>query len=391
MVFNKNKFLPYGKHSITRKDIKRVVKALQADFITQGPLIPAFEKNLSASVSSKYAISVNSATSALHIACLALGLNKGDYVWTSPISFVASSNCALYCGARIDFVDINPNTGLIDENLLENKLKKASINKKLPKILIPVHLAGTSCNMENLYQLSKKYEFKIIEDASHALGGKYKNMPVGSCQFSDISVFSFHPVKMITTGEGGVATTNSLALSEKMNKLRCHGITKNKTEFIYKKEGPWHYEQNILGFNYRLTDIQAALGISQLERLNNIVKKRNLLLNFYKSISKNLDISFLEIPEDCLSSVHLAIIKLNNSNSKVHKNIFQKMRNSNIGVQLHYIPIHLQPFYSKIGFKQGDFPNAERYAKNAFSLPMYTELKRRDQIRVIDTLRKSLK
>ena len=390
MFFNKKKFLPYGKHSISSRDIKRVIKALQSDYITQGPLIPEFETKIAEAVSSKYAISTNSATSALHIACLALGLNSDDYVWTSPISFVASSNCALYCGAKIDFVDINPNTGLIDENLLENKLKEASINKKLPKILIPVHLAGTSCNMQKLSKLAQKYEFKIIEDASHALGGKYKNMHVGSCQFSDITVFSFHPVKMITTGEGGVATTNSLALSEKMNKLRCHGITKNKTEFIHKQEGPWHYEQNILGFNYRLTDIQAALGISQLERLENIVKKRNLLLNFYKSISKDLDISFLEIPEDCLSSVHLAVIKLNNFNSKVHKNIFQKMRDNNIGVQLHYMPIHLQPFYSKLGFKKGDFPNAERYAKNSFSLPMFTDLKRQDQTRVINTLKESL-
>tara|TARA_B100000886_G_C20424856_1_gene493403 strand:+ start:2099 stop:3274 length:1176 start_codon:yes stop_codon:yes gene_type:complete len=387
MFFNKNEYIPYGKHSITNTDIKNVIRTLKSDFLTQGPLVPEFEKNICKTVFSDYAVAVNSATSALHIACLALDLKPEEYVWTSPISFVASSNCALYCGAKIDFIDINPNTGLIDENLLENKLKKAANENKLPKILIPVHLAGTSCNMKEIYQLSRKYNFKIIEDASHALGGKYKHKPIGNCQFSDITIFSFHPVKMITTGEGGVATTNDKFLFEKMKKLRCHGITKNKNEFLLKQEGKWHYEQNILGFNYRLSDIQASLGISQLKRLGKIVKKRNELLNFYKIISQNLEISFLDIPEDCVSSVHLAILKLNNYNPQTHKTIFNKMREHNIGIQLHYIPIHLQPFYRNMGFKVGDFPNAEYYAQNSFSIPLYTDLKRRHQIRVINTLK----
>lgn len=387
MIFKKNSFLPYGRHSISRSDIKKVIKTLKSEFITQGPLVPEFERNLSKIVASKHTVAVNSGTSALHIACLALDLKPNEYVWTSPISFVASSNCALYCGAKIDFVDINPNTGLIDEDLLEEKLKKASLQNKLPKILIPVHLAGTSCNMEKIYKLSREFGFKIIEDASHALGAKYKNKPVGNCKFSDITVFSFHPVKMITTGEGGAATTNNQVLLEKMRKLRTHGITKDSTEFSYKEEGPWHYEQNLLGFNYRLNDIQAALGISQLERLKKIVSKRNKLLNFYKKISQDINITFLGIPEDCLSSVHLAIIKLNNFNPDLHKIIFEKMRERNIGVQLHYIPIHLHPFYRGIGFNKGDFPNSERYAKNSFSIPIYTELEKTNQIRVINALK----
>ena len=390
MFFNKKKYLPYGKHSINNTDILRVIKTLKSDFLTQGPLVPEFENNISQKVYSNYAVAVNSATSALHIACLALNLKPDEYVWTSPISFVASSNCALYCGAKIDFVDININTGLIDENLLEKKLKEAAIQEKLPKILIPVHLAGTSCNMEEIYKLSKKYDFKIIEDASHALGAQYKSMPIGCCQYSDITVFSFHPVKMITTAEGGVATTNNKFLFEKMKKLRCHGITKNKNEFIFNQEGNWHYEQNLLGYNYRLSDVQAALGINQLKRLEKIVKKRNELLKFYKSISKNLEISFLNIPEDCLSSVHLAIIRFNNFNPKVHKTIFNKMRQSNIGVQLHYIPIHLQPFYREMGFNDADFPNSEFYAQNAFSIPLFNDLRTRDQVRVINTLKELL-
>ena len=390
MFFNKRKYLPYGKHSITNGDILKVIRTLKSDFLTQGPLVPEFERLISLKVNSNYAVAVNSATSALHIACLALNLKPEEYVWTSPISFVASSNCALYCGAKIDFVDININTGLIDENLLEKKLKKAAIQEKLPKILIPVHLAGTSCNMEEIYKLSKKYNFKIIEDASHALGAKYKSNPIGSCKFSDITVFSFHPVKMITTAEGGVATRNNKFLFEKMKKLRCHGITKNNNEFIFNQEGKWHYEQNLLGYNYRLSDVQAALGISQLERLEKIVKKRNELLKFYKSISKNIEISFLDIPEDCLSSVHLAIVKFNNFNPKFHKTIFNKMKENNIGVQLHYIPIHLQPFYRKMGFRSGDFPNSEFYAQNVLSIPLFNELKKRDQIRVINTLKELL-
>ena len=246
--FNKNQYLPYGRQKITRADIREVVKTLKSDFLTQGPRVPEFEEDLSNTVDAKYAIAVNSATSALHIACLALDLKSGDKLWTSPISFVASANCALYCGASVDFVDINPRNGLIDENLLEKKLERAALIKQLPKVLVPVHLAGTSCNMEKIYKLSKKYNFKIIEDASHALGGEYKNESIGNCKYSDITVFSFHPVKIITTGEGGVATTNSSYLVKKMRELRSHCINKNVKEFISQEEGLWHYEQINLGF-----------------------------------------------------------------------------------------------------------------------------------------------
>lgn len=389
--FNKNKYIPYGKQKITRADIREVVRTLKSDFLTQGPIVPKFEEDLSNTVEANYAIAVNSATSALHIACLALDLQSGDQLWTSPISFVASANCALYCGANVDFVDINPLNGLIDENLLEKKLEKAALIKKLPKVLVPVHLAGTSCNMDKIYKLANKYNFKIIEDASHALGGKYKNEPIGNCKYSDITVFSFHPVKIITTGEGGVATTNSSYLAKKMMELRSHGINKNLKDFLSKEEGLWHYEQINLGFNYRLSDIHAALGISQLRRLKSIIEERNKILDIYKSLAGNLRISFLEIPSDCLSSVHLGIIKLNTDDPEEHKNIFKNMRMKNIGVQLHYIPIHTHPFYKKLGFKYGDFPQSEIYAKKAMSLPLFPGLKRKNQRKVINYLKDLIK
>ena len=372
MIFNK-KFIPYGRQTITRGDINEVVRTMKSDFITQGPKVVEFERDLSKKVSSSYSIACNSATSALHLSCLALNLKPEDSVWTSPISFVASANCALYCGAKIDFIDINPETGLMDENLLEEKLKIASKNNSLPKIIIPVHLAGTACNMEKIYNLSKEFGFSIIEDASHALGGKYKDTNVGECKFSDITIFSFHPVKIITTAEGGMATTNSNKIAQKICKLRSHGITKDPNKFKYKNEGDWHYEQNSLGFNYRLNDLQAALGKSQLKRLNKIVKERNRILDFYKLISKDLPISFLKIPEDVYSAVHLGIIKFNDFNPKQHKSIFSKMRNKGVGVQLHYSPIHLQPYFRKLGFSRGDFPNSERYSKNSFSLPLFQD------------------
>tara|TARA_Y100000589_G_C27158541_1_gene631831 strand:+ start:671 stop:1849 length:1179 start_codon:yes stop_codon:yes gene_type:complete len=389
--FKKSKFLPYGKQKITRADIRKVVSTLKSDFLTQGPIVPEFESNLSSIVDVNYSVAVNSATSALHLACLALDLKSGDYLWTSPISFVASANCALYCGAKVDFVDINPDNGLIDENLLEIKLEKALIQKKLPKILVPVHLAGTSCNMERIFELSKKYNFRIIEDASHALGGRYKDKPIGNCKYSDITVFSFHPVKIITTGEGGMATTNSKLLAKKMEKLRSHGINKNQSEFCSKDEGLWHYEQTNLGFNYRLSDIHAALGISQLKRLSKIIDERNRILNIYKSMAKSLKISFLDIPKDCLSAVHLGIIKLNTDDPEEHKNIFKKMRMNNIGVQLHYIPIHTHPFYQKLGFKFGDFPHSENYAKKAMSLPLFIGLNRKKQRKIISILTELIK
>jgi len=391
MFFNKKEFIPYGKQTITRKDIKEVIKTLKSDFITQGPKITQFETAISKKVDSKYSVSMNSATSALHLSCLALDLQKDDLVWTSTISFVASANCALFCGAKIDFLEINSNTGLIDEELLEEKLKIAAKSNKLPKIIIPVHLAGTPCNMKKIFDLSKIYGFKIIEDASHAMGAKYKNNFIGSCKYSDITVFSFHPVKIITTCEGGVATTNNIKIYKKLKKLSSHGITKNKSEFKYKNDALWYYEQNELGYNYRLNDVQAALGISQLERLEEIIKERNKLLNFYKKNSKDLKFSFLEIPIDCLSSVHLAIIKFHVFDPKKHKIIFKQMRKEGVGIQLHYLPIHLQPYYRNKGFSKGDFPIAEKYSRNSFSLPLYPGLKSKHQIKILNLLEEFMK
>tara|TARA_B100001989_G_C24546507_1_gene471150 strand:+ start:200 stop:1375 length:1176 start_codon:yes stop_codon:yes gene_type:complete len=391
MIFNNKEYIPYGKQTITRADIREVIKALKSNNITQGPRVEEFEKDICRSVGSKYSISLNSATSALHLSCLALNLKAGDSVWTTPISFVASANCALYCRAKIDFVDINQDTGLLDEDFLEEKLKIAARTNSLPKIIIPVHLGGTSCNMQKIFDLSKEYGFSIIEDASHALGGSYKNAKVGECKYSDVTIFSFHPVKIITTGEGGVVTTNKREVAKKIKQLRSHGITKNKEEFIFKNQGDWYYEQNSLGYNYRLNDMQAALGISQLKRLDLIVKERNKLLNFYKLISKDLPFSFLDIPENVYSAVHLGIIRFNEFNPDRHKSIFSKLRKKGVGVQLHYSPIHLQPYFRQFGFSKGDFPNSEKYSRNSFSIPLFPGLKKRIQIKIINYLSEFLK
>ena len=383
--------IPYGKQSIRDKDIKNVIKVLKSQYITQGPKIEEFESKITAIVESNYGIVVNSATSALHLACIALDLSKNDYLWTSPISFVASANCGRYCGAKIDFVDIDPDSGLMSIPALISKLKEAKINGKLPKIVIPVHLGGTSCDMEKIWNLSKEYGFKIIEDASHAIGGKYKNEPVGSCRFSSICVFSFHPVKIITTGEGGAAVSNNSILIEKMKLLRSHGITKESSNFEYPNKGSWYYEQKLLGFNYRISDIQCALGISQLQRLKEIVLKRNKIFDNYKEMVKKLPVDLLTTPENCYSARHLAVISLRKSHKKYYFKIFEEMRSAGIGIQLHYLPIHLQPYYRKLGFKEGNFPNAENYSKTCFSIPLYEDLKKSDQKKVIQTLAKLLK
>ncbi len=384
------KFIPYGKQKITEEDINSVVKVLRSDFITQGDKVPEFEKLICKSSHVQYSTAVNSATSALHLACLALGLSKGDILWTSPITFVASANCGRYCGAEIDFVDIEDKNGLISIEKLKLKLEKAKQVNKLPKIVIPVHLGGTSCDMRSIRRLSEEYGFSVIEDASHAIGGKYLNKPIGSCNFSDITIFSFHPVKIITSGEGGIITTNNKLIDERIKMLRSHGITKNIEKFKLPISGPWAYEQQELGYNFRMTDIHASLVISQLNRLEDNVNKRNSILNFYKESLKDLPIEFLEIPEDCYSACHLAIIKLVNFSSDFHRKFFENMRSQGIGVQLHYSPVHLQPYYRKYGFKEGDFLMAEKYAKTALSLPLFPDLKKEDQIRVIKTIKKEI-
>ncbi|MDC3175766.1 UDP-4-amino-4,6-dideoxy-N-acetyl-beta-L-altrosamine transaminase [Prochlorococcus sp. AH-716-D13] len=383
-------YLPYGRQQITEKDIAAVISVLKSDFLTQGPLIPKFEKELSNTLNVKFTIAVTNATSALHLACLALDLKDGDIVWTSPNTFVASANCARYCGAEIDFVDININTGLMDMNQLAKKLEISNSLNKLPKAVIPVHFAGSSCDMKTLYKLSKEYKFSIIEDASHAFGGSYDNKAVGSCTYSDFAVFSFHPVKIITSGEGGILCTNNKNLAEKAYLLRSHGIVKDKKLFENEISGPWSYEQQSLGFNYRMNDMQAALGLSQLNRISYIVEERNRQLDFYRDRLRGLPLKMLNIPKGVKSSVHLAVVLLEDFSEYEHKEIFSDLRKRGIGVQLHYGPVHLNPYYRKLGFKENDFLNAELYSKRAISLPLYPGLKEVDQKRVVTELTNSI-
>ena len=378
-----DKIIPYGRQDITEEDIELVINTLRSDFITQGPKIETFENIINKKFLCKYSVAVNSATSALHIACLALDLSREDILWTVSNSFVASANCARYCGAQVDFVDINPKTGLICINKLVNKLEKAKKSNKLPKIIIPVHLSGSSCDMASISKLSEIYGFKIIEDASHAVGGKYKEDYIGNCKYSAITVFSFHPVKIITTGEGGVATTNDPKIYERLRILRSHGIVKEENKFSLNPAGPWHYEQQCLGLNYRMTDIHASLGISQFKRIDEICIKRNKLLKKYKENILADNIDFLEIPSNCFSSVHLCIIKLKKIDKVLHRKFFDYLRNNKIWVQLHYTPIHLQPYYRNLGFKEGYLTNTEAYAKQAISIPLFPNLTIEEQDYVI--------
>lgn len=367
--------IPYGRQDISSDDIEAVINVLKSDFLTQGPKIVEFEKHLELLTGAKHCLAMNSATSALHLACLALGVGKGDIVWTTPITFVASSNCALYCGAKVDFVDIDPQTFNLSPDKLEEKLISAKRNNTLPKVVIPVHLTGQSCDMVRIHELSKQYGFKIIEDASHAIGGKYLNKYIGSCLYSDITVFSFHPVKIVTTAEGGATLTNNENLHHKMALLRSHGITRDQAHMSNKSHGPWYYEQIDLGFNYRMTDLQAALGTSQLSRLDDFVKSRHRIAEEYNEQLKNLPIVLPFQSQDCYSAYHLYVIRLKEDSLKSsHKEIFIQLRDSGVGVNLHYIPVYLQPYYSQMGFKQGYCPEAEKYYSQAISIPMYSAL-----------------
>ncbi len=370
------KFIPYGRQNISADDIRTVSETLASDFLTQGPKVKEFEDKISAYCGASNAVAFANATGALHIACIALGVGEGDVVWTSPNSFVASANCALYCGAEVDFVDIDPATYNMSATELEKKLKKS---KKKPKAVIPVHFAGQSCDMAAIKKLGLEYGFKIIEDASHAIGASYKGKKIGSCEYSDICIFSFHPVKIITTGEGGIATTNDAKLAQKLRDLRTHGITRETGS-----DEPWYYEQRDLGFNYRLTDIQSALGISQLTRLDEFVKTRHKIAKKYDQSLFGLPLTTPFQHADSYSSYHLYPIVLNDSAKR--KEAFIKLRAAGIGVNVHYIPIHTQPYYKKLGFKPGDFPNAEKYYAGAISLPMYQDLSGDDQSYIIKTL-----
>ena len=379
-------FLPYGRQTVTADDIAAVEEVLRSPWLTQGPAVPAFEQALSEAMDVPHAVAVNSATSGLHLACLALGLGPGDWLWTTPITFVASANCGRYCGAKVDFVDIDPATGLMSLQALATKLEQASRSGKLPKVIVPVHLAGSSCAMEELAALVRPFGIAIVEDASHAVGACYKQQPVGNCKFSDAAVFSFHPVKIITTGEGGAITTRDAALAARMARLRSHGITKDPAEFELEPAGPWSYEQQELGFNYRLTDLQAALGLSQLQRLKAIVEERNRLHQRYQALLEPLSVNLLQIPEACVSALHLAVIRLAGDDSVQHRRVFEGLRVAGIGVQLHYTPVHLQPDYRRLGFAPGDFPEAEAYARSAISLPLYPGLREEEQERVVAAL-----
>ena len=383
-------FIPYGRQTITEADIAAVVEVLRSPYLTQGPAVPAFEQAVAAKVDARHGVAVNSATSALHIACLALGLGPGDRLWTSPITFVASANCGRYCGADVDFVDIEPSTGLMSVPALEAKLEQAERDDTLPKVLVPVHLAGSSCDMAAIGSLADRYGFAVLEDASHAIGGRYHGEPVGNCRHSAITVFSFHPVKIITTGEGGLATTNDPLLAQRMAELRSHGIVRDVERFERPAAGPWVYEQQQLGFNYRITNIQAALGLSQSQRLDEIVADRNRLLQRYRELLANFPVKLLEVPQHVLSSVHLAVIRLQQASAEQHRQVFEGLRCAGIGVQLHYSPVHLQPYYRAMGFVEGQFPEAEAYAASAISLPLFPRLTETDQIRVSTVLSESL-
>jgi UDP-4-amino-4,6-dideoxy-N-acetyl-beta-L-altrosamine transaminase len=386
-----SQFIPYGRQSISQEDIEAVVEVLQSDWITQGPAIERFENTVAEYCGVKFAIAVSSATAALHLACLALDLKEGDRLWTSPNTFVASANCGRYCGASVDFVDIDSKTFNIDSIELERKLAEADRDGGLPSVLVPVHFAGQSCEMEKIAQLSKQYGFRVIEDASHAIGGRYQNKPIGCCEFSDMAVFSFHPVKIITTGEGGMILTNKEELYEKLIRLRSHGITRNTVLMVSSSDEPWYYQQLELGFNYRITDFQAALGWSQMQRLDDFVKRRHELVERYNVELQDLPLTTPYQHPGTYPSWHLYVIRLQPDRlARSRREVFEALRTTGIGVNVHYIPVHTQPYYQQLGFQEGDFPESERYYQEAISLPLYYDLTKNDQDRVIALLREIL-
>jgi UDP-4-amino-4,6-dideoxy-N-acetyl-beta-L-altrosamine transaminase len=381
--------IPYGRQDISEADIQEVVKVLRSDFLTQGPMVPRFEKCIASFCDARFGVAVNSATSALHIACMALEIGLGDIVWTTPISFVASANCALYCGATIDFVDIDPRSYNMCANRLQEKLVVAEKHGVLPKVVIAVHLCGQSCDMKEIKRLGVKYGFKIIEDASHAIGGKYLGQLVGSCRFSDITIFSFHPVKIVTTAEGGMAMTNCPNLAKKLQLLRSHGISKEFTNSELDILGPWYYEQTLLGYNYRMTDLQAALGISQMSRVVEFVSARHDISDRYDSELSAMSMVLPWQAPDTYSALHLYVIRLKLKDlPKSHVAIFKELRDAGIGVNLHYIPIYRQPYYRDLGFEKGYCSEAEKYYSEAISIPMFAKFTEAQQDKVIKSLQR---
>ncbi|MNS13918.1 UDP-4-amino-4-deoxy-L-arabinose--oxoglutarate aminotransferase [compost metagenome] len=383
--------IPYGRQSISDADIEAVVAVLRSDFLTQGPAVARFEQAVLDHCRAKHAIAVSNATAALHIACLALGLGPGDWLWTSPNTFVASANCGLYCGARVDFVDIDPVTYNLCPEALERKLLQAEQEGRLPKIVVPVHFSGQPCDMRAIHALSQRFGFRIIEDASHAIGGRYLDDPIGSCRYSDITVFSFHPVKVITTGEGGMAVTNDDELAQRLGLLRSHGITREPELMTQPMDGAWYYQQVTLGFNYRMTDLQAALGASQMQLLEHYVARRHQLAHRYNELLAELPLTLPWQHPDGYSGLHLYVIRLQADKvGRSHHKVFEYLRSKEIMVNLHYIPVHTQPYYQQMGFKAGDFPEAERYYAEAISIPMFPTLTAAQQDEVVAALREVL-
>lgn len=379
--------IPYGRQEINDDDVAAVVEVLRSDFLTQGPAVPRFERAVASYCGAGHAVAVNSATSALHLACLALGVGPGDLVWTSPISFVASANCALYCGASVDFVDIDPLTYNLSATKLAEKLEEAKRVGRLPKVVIPVHLCGQSCDMASIGALAKEYGFRIIEDASHAIGGRYRDAPIGNCAYSDITVFSFHPVKIVTTGEGGTALTNDASLARRMELLRSHGITRDPKEMTHSPDGAWYYQQVDLGFNYRLTDLQAALGTSQMQRIDEFVARRHAIASRYNERLAALPVITPWQSPDAHSSYHLYVVRVDTkATGRSHGLVFDRLRQQGIGVNLHYIPIYRQPYYERMGFRRGYCAEAERYYAEAISLPMFPGLTDEQQTAVVDAV-----
>ena len=384
--------IPYGRQDINQADLDAVVQVLRSDFLTQGPVVPRFEQTIANYCGAQHAVAVNSATSALHIACLALDVGKGDVVWTTPTTFVATSNCALYCGASVDFVDIDPRTCNLSVSRLAEKLAQAKKAGQLPKVVIPVHLCGQSCEMAAIHALSRQYGFKIIEDASHAIGARYKGEPVGRCNYSDITVLSFHPVKIITTGEGGMALTNDAQLAKRMRFLRSHGITSDPAEMHSRPSNElWNYQQIGLGFNYRMTDIAAALGVSQMQRIDEFVAKRHAIAERYDRLLSSLPVTMPAQHPDSYSSFHLYVMRLNlDEIERTHRQVYDSLRAAGILVNLHYIPVYRQPYYEQMGFRAGYCPEAERYHREVISLPMYPALSEPEQDQVLAALRHAI-
>tara|TARA_R110000868_G_scaffold45808_5_gene151690 strand:- start:37896 stop:39056 length:1161 start_codon:yes stop_codon:yes gene_type:complete len=382
--------IPYGRQEVSETDIEAVVEVLRSDFLTQGPMVPRFEQAVAKHVGAAHGVAVNSATSALHIACLALGLGKGDWLWTTPVTFVASANCGLYCGARVDFVDIDPQTYNLCPQALERKLVQAKRDGTLPKVLVAVHLCGQPCDMQAINLLAQRYGFRVIEDASHAVGGRYRDEYIGNCRYSDITVFSFHPVKIITTAEGGMAVTQNAALADNMALYRSHGITRDPELMTHAADGPWYYQQVELGFNYRMTELQAALGVSQLTRLDDFVARRHELARRYDRLLADLPVGCPWQHPDGYSGLHLYVIQLQLDLLTVsHLSVFESLRQQGIGANLHYIPVHTQPYYREMGFVPEDFPASMAYYRAAISLPMYHTMTEQQQDQVVAALREA--